>query len=147
MKIILKEDVPNVGDVGEVVTVKDGYARNYLIPQGLAVLADKKNVHRIEHEQRLIKQRMAKLKGAAAELGAKIEGVAITIVRRVGEQDKLFGSVSTRDIHQALEAEGYEIDRRQVRLAEPIKSLGVYKVQIRLHPEVHPDIMLWVVAE
>ncbi|MDF1564207.1 MAG: 50S ribosomal protein L9 [Deltaproteobacteria bacterium] len=147
MKVILREDVQHLGDVGEIVNVKPGFARNYLIPQGLAVQADEKNVKKIEHERRLIRQQLAKLHGAASELSAKIEGLPITITRKVGEQDKLFGSVTARDINEALQAEGHSIQRRQIRLAEAIKDLGVYEVQVRLHPEVSPKIRVWVVAE
>ena len=147
MKVILREDVQHLGDVGEIVTVKPGYARNYLIPQGLAVQADPKNIKKVEHERRLINQRLAKLHGAASELGAKIAGLPVTITRKVGEQDKLFGSVSARDIGESLQAEGHAVQRRQIRLAEPIRDLGVYEVQVRLHPEVSPKIRVWVVAE
>lgn len=147
MKVILREDVQHLGDVGEMVTVKPGYARNYLIPQGLAVQADEKNVRRIEHERRLINLQLAKLHGAASEMGAKIAGLPITITRKVGEQDKLFGSVTARDIGEALQSEGHQVQRRQIRLAEAIRDLGVYEVQIRLHPQVSPAIRVWVVAE
>ena len=147
MKVILREDVQYLGDVGEIVTVKPGYARNYLIPQGLAVQADEKNVRRIEHERRLINLQLKKLHGAASELGAKLAGLPITISRKVGEQDKLFGSVSARDIGEALVADGHKVQRRQIRLAEPLRDLGVYEVQVRLHPEVSPKIRIWVVAE
>jgi len=147
MKVILKEDVHNLGDVGQVVAVKPGYARNYLIPQGLAVMADEKNVKRIEHEQRLISKQLAKLKGAATELGGAMQGLALTFTRKVGEQDKLFGSVTSRDLEDALRADGHAVSRRQIRLGEAIRDLGVYEVVIRLHPEVHPTIRVWVVAE
>jgi large subunit ribosomal protein L9 len=147
MKLILQEDVPNLGDVGEIVDVKPGYGRNYLIPQGLAVLADEGNVKRIEHEQKKIAQRLAKMKGSAEAAGKALQGVPVTLVRKVGEQDKLFGSVNPRDIQEALATEGHEVDRKQIRLREPIRALGVYEVPVKLHPEVVPTIRLWVVAE
>ena len=147
MKIILREDVQHLGDVGEIVEVKPGYARNYLIPQGLAVQADVKNVRRIEHERRLINLQLAKLHGAASELGTQIQGMPVTISRKVGEQNKLFGSVSARDILEVMAGGGIKVQRRQIRLAEPIRDLGVYEVQVRLHPEVSPKIRVWVVAE
>jgi large subunit ribosomal protein L9 len=147
MKVILREDVLHLGDVGEIVNVKPGYARNYLIPQGLAVLADEKNMRRVEHERRLIAQRLAKQLGAAAELGQKLDSHPVTITRKVGDQDKLFGSVTARDIAEALDADGFDVHRRQIRLMEPLRELGVYEVPIRLHPEVNPRIRVWVVAE
>lgn len=147
MQIILREDVPHLGNVGQIVNVKPGYARNYLLPQGLAVMADEKNVRRIEHEQRLIQKRLVALKGSAQELGDGIDGQVVTIHRKVGEQDKLYGSVTTRDVEEALKANGLKVERRQIRLGDSIKDLGVYQIAIRLHPEVVPHIKLWVVAE
>ena len=147
MQIILREDVPHLGDVGEIVNVKPGYARNYLLPQGLAVMADEKNVRRIEHEQRLIQKRLVALKGSAQELGDGIDGQVVTIHRKVGEQDKLYGSVTTRDVEESLRANGLKVERRQIRLGDSIKDLGVYEIAIRLHPEVVSHIKLWVVAE
>ena len=147
MRIILREDVHGLGDVGDIVEVKPGYGRNYLLPQGLAVLADPKNVRRIEHEQRLISKRLASMKAEATELSSKLEGLSVTIPRKAGEMDKLFGSVTVRDISDALTIEGVEVDRKRIRLVEPIKTLGVYKVTVRLHPEVTPEVMVWVTAE
>ncbi len=147
MKVILREDVPNLGEVGDIVNVKPGYGRNYLIPQGLAVIADERNVRRIEHEKRLIQRRLQKTLGEAQQRGEKLEGLVITLPRKVGEQDKLYGSVTTRDIAEAIAAEGIEIDRRQIRLDHPIRELGVYKITVRLHPQVTPRVTVWVVAE
>ncbi|MFW6369259.1 MAG: 50S ribosomal protein L9 [Myxococcota bacterium] len=147
MKLILQEDVPHLGDVGDIVEVKPGYGRNYLIPQGLAVQADEKNVRRIEHERRRIAQRLEKMKDSAAAHGKRIQDVPVTIPRKVGEADKLFGSVTVRDIHEILAAEGYEVERKHIRLPEPIRSLGVYEVPVKLHPDVVPTIKVWVVAE
>ncbi len=147
MKLILKEDVPHLGDVGEIVEVKKGYARNYLVPQGLAVYADEKNVRRIEHERRKIARALEKMRGSAEAQGKRIQDHPVTIARKVGEQDKLFGSVTPRDIHEILSAEGYEIERKQIRLQEPIRALGVYEVPVKLHPDVIPTIKVWVVAE
>jgi len=147
MRVILREDVHGLGDVGDIVEVKPGYGRNYLLPQGLAVLADPKNVRRIEHEQRLIAKRLESMKAEAAELSGQLEGLSVTIPRKAGEMDKLFGSVTVRDIADALAIEGVEVDRKRIRLQEPIKTLGVYKVTVRLHPEVTPEVMVWVTAE
>ncbi len=147
MRVILREDVHGLGDVGDIVEVKPGYGRNYLLPQGLAVLADPKNVRRIEHEQRLIAKRLESMKAEATELSSKLEGLSVTVSRKAGEMDKLFGSVTVRDIADALGIEGVEVDRKRIRLQEPIKTLGVYKVTVRLHPEVTPEVMVWVTAE
>ena len=147
MRVILREDVHGLGDVGDIVEVKPGYGRNYLLPQGLAVLADPKNVRRIEHEQRLIAKRLESMKAEAAEVSSRLEGLSVTIPRKSGELDKLFGSVTVRDIADALAIEGVEVDRKRIRLQEPIKTLGVYKVTVRLHPEVTPEVMVWVTAE
>ncbi|RMG14035.1 MAG: 50S ribosomal protein L9 [Deltaproteobacteria bacterium] len=147
MKVILREDVPHLGEVGDIVQVKPGYGRNYLIPQGLAVIADERNVRRIEHEKRLIQRRLQKTLGEAQARGQKLADLVITLPRKVGEQDKLYGSVTNRDIAEAIRAEGIEVDRKQIRLDHPIRELGVYKVQVRLHPQVTPEIKVWVVAE
>lgn len=147
MKLILQEDVPHLGDVGDIVDVKPGYGRNYLIPQGYAVLADARNVRRIEHERKRIAAKLEKMRASATEHGNALQGVPVTIPRKVGESDKLFGSVTARDIHEILTAEGHDVDRKHIRLAEPIRSLGVYEVPVKLHPDVIPTIKVWVVAE
>ena len=147
MKVILREDVYNLGKSGELVTVKDGYARNFLLPRNLALLASAANVHQLEHEKKVIELRQAKLKGAAAEEAKKLEGVKVTIKRKVGEQDKLFGSVTTLDISDALTGQGIKLDRRQIHLAEPIKTTGSFEVEVRLHPEVPAKIKVDVVPE
>lgn len=147
MKLILREDVHGLGDVGDIVDVKPGYGRNYLIPQGLAVVADPKNVKAIEHERKQIARRLEKMKASATDLGSRLDGLSVTIPRKAGEQDKLFGSVTTRDIEEALEVEGLKVDRKRIRMLEPIKSLGVYQITVRLHPEVVPEIRVWVTAE
>jgi len=147
MKIILREDVPDLGAVGELVTVKDGYARNYLIPRKLAVKADTKNVHQFDHQKRLIETNRAKLKGIATDLAGQLGKVSCTIPMLVGEQDKLFGSVTTKDIEEALGQEGIQISRKQIVLEEPIRNLGVYTVGVRLHTDVSAQFKVWVVAK
>lgn len=136
MKVILREDVYNVGKSGELVTVKDGYARNFLLPRSLAMLASTANVAQLEHEKKVIDLRQEKLKGAAVEEGKKLEGVKVTIKRKVGEQDKLFGSVTALDIAEALSAAGHKLDRRLIHLPEPIRSVGSFPVEVRLHRDV-----------
>lgn len=147
MKVILREDVANLGKSGELVTVKDGFGRNYLLPRKLAVLATEQNVRQLEHERAVISARNAKLKGAAEEQAKKLGSVKVTIRRKVGEQDKLYGSVTVLDIAEALAAQGQQVDRRQLHLAEPIKATGQYEVELRLHRDVTAKIKVEVAAE
>lgn len=147
MKIILREDVRDLGHSGDMVTVKDGYARNYLLPKKLAVVASNKNVRQLEHEKAVIEARSAKQRATAEEEAKKIGSVQVTIARKVGEQDKLYGSVTALDIAEALAAKGTQIDRRHLHLAEPIKALGSYDVELRLHRDVNATVKVEVVAE
>jgi large subunit ribosomal protein L9 len=147
MQIILKEDVHNLGRSGELVTVRAGYGRNYLIPQGKAMLATTKNVAQLEHEKKLISARNAKLLKDAKSLADRIASIEITVERAVGAEEKLFGSVTSRDVEEALAGKGVSIDRRKIHLDEPIKSLGVYTLDIKLTPEVTAKLKLWVVAK
>jgi len=147
MKIILREDVSNLGNAGDVVEVRNGYGRNFLIPKGKAVLATAGNVRQIEHEKRVALAAQAKRKGAATEVAKRLAEVTITIARKVGEQDKLFGSVSTIDIMEKLEPLNLGIERRQIHLEEPIKTLGTFEVPVKLHSEVTAPLKVEVVAE
>jgi large subunit ribosomal protein L9 len=147
MKVILKEDVPDLGSIGNVVNVKDGYARNYLIPKQLAVQASTKNLSQLEHQKRLIESHKSKIRKDAHTMAEDIEKISCTIPMLVGEQDKLFGSVTSKDIEEALSQEGINISRKRIILEEPIKSLGVYTVDVRLHTEVTAKLKVWVVAK
>jgi large subunit ribosomal protein L9 len=147
MKVILREDVPDLGAIGDVVTVKDGYARNYLIPRDLAVKANTKNIRQLDHQKRLVDSHKSRVRKDAASLADQLEGVSCTIPMLVGEQDKLFGSVTTKDIEDALAHEGIQLSRKRIMLEEPIKSLGVYTVDVRLHQEVTAKLKVWVVAK
>jgi large subunit ribosomal protein L9 len=147
MKVILREDVANLGKSGELVTVKDGFGRNFLLPRKMAVLATEQNVRQLEHERAVISARNVKLKGAAEEQAKKLGSVKVTIRRKVGEQDKLYGSVTVLDIAEALAAQGQTVDRRQLHLAEPIRATGSYEVELRLHREVTAKIKVDVQAE
>jgi large subunit ribosomal protein L9 len=147
IQVILKEDVANLGRSGEVVAVKPGYGRNYLIPQGLATLATKKNVATLEHEKRVIDARNVKLRKDAEATAAKVNGATVQIERQTGEGDKLFGSVTTRDIEEALAAQGMPVDKKKIALAEPIKALGQYTVDIKVARDVAAQIKVWVVAK
>ncbi len=144
MKVILREDVYNLGKSGELVNVKDGYARNYLFPKSLAMLASQANMRQLEHEKKVIELRQQKLKGSAGEQAKKIEGVTVKIARKVGEQDKLYGSVTALDIAEGLSAQGVKVDRRHIHMPEPIRAVGNYDVEIRLHREVTAKIKVVV---
>lgn len=148
MKVILQQEVPKVGALGEVVDVSDGYARNYLIPRGMAVLAHSRNVGRLRHEQAIAEAKMDRFMSEAKQSAAKLEGVAVTIRRQADDEgEKLFGSVTNRDIADALAAEGIEVDRRAIDLPDPIKSLGAHNVVIRLFADVHAEVKVYVVQE
>ena len=147
LQVILNEDVPNLGSVGDIVTVADGYGRNYLIPRNLAVPATSRNVKELEHTKRVIDARRAKMMRSAQELAKRLADVSVTIAKSVGEDDKLFGSVTNRDIADALEREGFQLDRRSILVEAPIKNLGVYSVDIKVHAEVRAQVKVWVVAE
>ncbi len=147
MKIILREDVEKVGNAGELINVKDGYARNFLIPRKLAVAATSKSLRVLEHHKRTIEAQRKKYEKTAQQLREKLENFSCTISKKVGENEKLFGTVTTLDIEKALRAEGFEIDKRQILLEEPIKSLGVYTVNIKLSKEVSAPLKVWVVEK
>ncbi|MBZ0156458.1 MAG: 50S ribosomal protein L9 [Alphaproteobacteria bacterium] len=147
MKVILKDDVKDVGQIGDMVTVKDGYARNFLIPKGLAIEANPKNIRTLEHEKRKIQEMVRKAKTGAEELAAKIAATAVTIKAKAGEEEKLFGAVTAMDIAEALKNEGVEIDRKRIMLEEPIKRLGSYTVPVKIHPEVSAQLSVQVIAE
>ena len=147
MKLILREDVYNLGKSGELVTVKDGYARNYLLPRNLGMLANAANVRQLDHEKAVIELRQQKMKGGAVEQAKKLEAVSIKIARKVGEQDKLFGSVTALDVAEALAAAGHKLDRRLIHLPEPIRAVGIFEIEIRLHREVAAKIKVEVVGE
>lgn len=147
MKVILREDVSNLGKAGEIANVRDGYGRNFLIPYNKAVLASEKNVRALEHTKRVIYQRQAKLKASAEAVAAKLAGLQVTIKRKVGEQDKLYGSVTNKDIADELAKLGSTVDRHTIELSEPIRALGTFDVVVKLDAGVAASIKVWVVAE
>ena len=147
MKLILREDVENLGKIGEIVEVAGGYGRNYLLPRGLAVKASTKNLKEQEHQKKLIQARMDRQKKDAQEMAGSLDSVSCTITRKTGEDEKLYGSVTSRDIEEALREEGVSIDRKRIVLEEPIKKLGVYTVPVKLHTDVTGNIKVWVVKE
>lgn len=144
MKVILKEEVKNLGGMGSVVNVADGYARNYLIPKNLAVEASTKNIRKFEHEKNIILEKAKKVKTGAEKLASQLSGITVTIEAQAGEEDKLFGSVTSMDIAEAISKQGIEIDKCKIILEEPIKRLGTYTVLVKLYPEVTTNINIEV---
>jgi len=147
MEVILKEDIANLGKIGEVVRVRDGYARNYLLPRGLVLLANKKNIKTFEHQKKLVADQKQKTMRRAQAVADELTGVALTIRMRTGEEGKLFGSVTNIQIEKALKAKGINVDRRKIHLDEPIKTLGDYEIPIRLSADLAVPLRLSVVSE
>jgi len=147
MQIILKEDVPKLGKFGDVVKVKDGYARNYLIPRGIASEATTQNLKALQHENRMREAKKEKQKKDLLGLVDRLETMSITIPMKAGEDEKLFGSVTAADIAEALSKEGVDIDRRKIDLDEPIRKLGIYQVPIVLDKDVSPKVKVWIVEQ
>lgn len=147
MKVILKDTIESLGKAGDTVKVSDGYARNYLIPRGLAVEASNKTLKAFEHEKKQIMQKLERERKAAETLAERIRGTTCTLIRRVGEQDKLFGSVTAKDIEKSLHEQGIEIDKKMIVLDEPIKSTGEFPLKIKLRPGVFTEIRVIVEAE
>lgn len=147
MKIILCESVPNLGEMGATVTVADGYGRNYLIPNKLAVRVDSASAKQIDHELQIIRRREEAQRAALAQKAATIEGITVEIKARAGEEDKLFGSVTTSQIAEKLAEMGHEVDRKALALDEPIRSLGVFPVTVRLAGGIEANVSVWVSAE
>lgn len=147
MKVILRQNHETLGEVGDVVEVKDGFARNFLIPRKIAYLALKGNVRSLDEEKKTIDKRKKQELTAAETLSAELEKVSVSIPVQVGEEDKLFGSVTTQMIADSLKEKGFEIDKRKIEIEEPIKSLGIYSVNVKLHPSVSAKVKVWVVRE
>lgn len=147
MRVILREDVTNLGRSGDVVAVRDGFGRNYLIPQGLAVLATERNVKQIDHQKKVIAARNARLTKDAQTVADRLGALEVVITRQAGEGDKLFGSVSSRDIEAALKDMGVVVDRKKIHLADPLKALGDYNVEVKLGHAVSGKIKVRVVSQ
>ena len=147
MKVILLEDITSLGNMGDTVSVKDGYARNYLIPRNMAIPATAKNIKAQEHHLRDIEQRKAQTTDEARSLADRISGVALSFTRKTGETGRLFGSVTNMDIADALEGKGLAVDRKDIVLTEPIKNLGEFDVTVKLHHDVTPVIRITVLPE
>ncbi len=147
MKLILREDVENLGKGGELVEVKPGYGRNYLLPRGLAVAANTKNVRELDHQKKIAEAKAAKAKASAEAVAKRLSDTPVVLRRKVGEQDKLYGSVTVIDIVEALAARGLILDRRTIDLKEPLKTVGDHEVPVKLHREVIGKAKVKVEAE
>lgn len=147
MKVILKEDVPSLGKAGQIINVKDGYARNFLFPKGLAILADEKNIKLLDYQKKKIEEEAKKKRQDAESVVQRLSEIQITIKAKTGEDQKLFGSVTSKDIAEALGKEGFSIDKKQVNIVEPIKRLGEYEVELKLHSNIMAKVKVNIVAE
>ena len=147
MEVILRQAVENLGKPGDVVKVSNGYARNFLLPRGVAFEATPGNLKRIAQEKERLEAEENQRRAAAQELATRLEQVSLTFSARVGEEGKLFGSVTPADIVHQLEQQGFQIEKRQIDLHEPLKTLGVFRVPVRLHAEVKPEIKVWVIKQ
>lgn len=147
MKVILKEDVKNLGLAGSIVNVADGYARNFLIPRNLAVEASTKNVKALEQERKRIEEAARKAKEMVQEISKRLSSITLQIKAKAGEEGKLFGSITNADISEALKKEGFDVDKRRIVLEEPIKRLGSYTVNVKLHQEMTVPVNINIISE
>ncbi len=147
MKVILRQNHETLGQIGDVADVKSGYARNFLIPRKIAYAALKGNVRALEEEKKALNKKMEQEVHAAEAMSTELEKVSVTIPVQVGEEDKIFGTVTAQMIADSLKEKGYDIDKRKIEIEEPIKALGIYGIDIKLHPSVSAKIKVWVVRE
>jgi large subunit ribosomal protein L9 len=147
MKVILKEDVKSIGNIGQIIDVADGFARNYLVPKGLAVEANTKNIKSLEHEKRVIQEKARKIRMSAQDIAGRISNTAVIIKAKAGEEGKLFGSVTSMDIAEQLTNAGIDIDKKKISLDEPIRRIGSYTVNIKLHSDVSAQVNVQIVEE
>jgi large subunit ribosomal protein L9 len=147
VEVILRDDVPNLGKIGEVVRVKPGYARNFLLPRGLAIEANQKSLRVLEHDKRVIGIKAERERKAAEGLAGKLEGLKLTLSARAGEEGRLFGSITNIDIERALKEKGFDIERRRIPLDEPIKQLGTFPISVQVGRGVTATVQLTVAAE
>ena len=147
MQVILMEDVPSLGQIGDLVKVSEGYGRNYLIPQKKAIVATEKNMKVLAHQKRQVQHHIGRLKKDAESLAARINDLSCTFAKAVGESGKLFGSVTSMEIESFLKEKGIDVDRKKIVLEEPIKNVGMFTVPIKVHPDVVAQLKVWVVQE
>jgi len=147
MKVILTKDMDNLGNAGALVEVKTGYGRNYLLPRQLAVLATAKNIRPLEHQKSAILARASKEKQNRTQMAQKLSAIEVKFTRKTGAENKLFGSVTNKDIHEQLAAQGYQIERKQIHLPEPLKEVGTHEVQVKLHSDVTAKLRVTIASE
>ena len=147
MRVILQENIDNLGQIGDVVNVSAGYARNFLIPKRMVAVANEKNLDQLEHQKRALSKKRENARQDCEQLAKKLEDTSVTIARKVGANEKLFGSVDSKDIAEDLQASGFQVKKKDIQLDAPIKTLGVHPVEIRLHPEVNASVKVWVVED
>ncbi len=147
MKVILQKNLEKKGVMGDIVEVADGYARNYLIPKGIAKPAKEANIKELEHNKKVIQAKINKEQTEAQKIAEKLSAHSCTIAKKVGEDDKLFGSVTTSDIEEALKKDGFDIDRKSIILEDHIKALGVYTIPVKIHSGITANLKVWVVKE
>jgi large subunit ribosomal protein L9 len=147
MKVILSQEVDNLGAIGDIVSVRNGFARNYLLPRGLASIANEGNQRALEHHKRVLDKKKAVALASAKELAAQIETTSVTVTKQVGEDEKIFGSVTTGELEELLTAEGLKISRKDITLLEDVKKVGVYSAQVKLTSGVTAKFKVWVVAQ
>jgi large subunit ribosomal protein L9 len=145
--VILREDVRHLGYVGDVISVKPGYARNYLFPRGLAVHADARQMNRLDHEKRIIEAKLQKTRADAERLSERFRGFGLVVKKAAGDTDKLFGSVTTMEVESLLNDKGFEVERRQIIMSENLKTIGSHKIQLRLHRDVVIDLNVEVIRD
>ena len=147
MKVILNHDVNALGAIGEVVNVRDGFARNFLLPRGLAIPANEENAAQLAHQKRVLDKKRAKLLAEAKGVATMIEKTSVTVAKQVGEDERIFGSVTTGELEELLSQEGIKVSKKDISLSEEIKKVGVYTAQVKLHSEVVAKFKVWVVAQ
>jgi large subunit ribosomal protein L9 len=147
MKVILNQEVYNLGAIGQVVNVRNGYARNFLLPRGLAAVANEANKQMLDHQQRVLGRKRDKLVAVAKELAAKIEKTSVTVSKQVGEDEKIFGSVTTGELEDLLKAEGLDVSKKDISILDDIKKVGVYHAQVKLQSDITAKFKVWVVAQ
>jgi len=146
MEVILREDVPHLGEMGQIVEVADGYGRNYLIPEGLATQATSGKKAQIEHQKEQIEREREKQRQEAQEVLDDIDGISVSVPERVADSDRLYGSVTARDVADVLQQQGYDVQHKDVMMDEPFRELGIYGVEVKLASGIFADIRVWVVA-
>jgi large subunit ribosomal protein L9 len=147
MRVILTEDVKTLGSIGDVMNVKDGFARNFLIPRSLAKVANESNRKELEHNKRILERRKQKVLATFKALAATIERVSVTVTKPVGEDERIFGTVTSAELEELLAKEGITVSRKDIKISEEVKKVGVYSAEVKLHSEVSAKFKVWVVAE